>query len=52
MAIERIKPVIEEGIERAKILGQKYICLQIIWPEQMATRRADGRVLQGFEYGG
>jgi hypothetical protein len=38
MAIGRIKPVIEEGIERARILGQKYLCLQIIWPEQMATR--------------
>ncbi|MFO1466753.1 MAG: hypothetical protein U1F35_09995 [Steroidobacteraceae bacterium] len=26
-----------EGIERARLLGQKYVVMQIIWPEQMAT---------------
>jgi sugar phosphate isomerase/epimerase len=38
MSIDRVTPIIEEGISRAKILGQKYLVWQIIWPEQMATR--------------
>jgi len=52
MAIERIKPVIEEGIERARILGQKYICLQIIWPEQMATRELMDKFCKGLNTAG
>jgi sugar phosphate isomerase/epimerase len=52
MAIGRIKPVIEEGIERAKILGQKYICLQIIWPEQMATRELMDEFCRGLNTAG
>lgn len=39
MSIERVKPIVEEGIARARILGQKYIVWQILWPEQMATRQ-------------
>lgn len=38
MSIDRVAPIIEEGISRARILGQKYLVWQIIWPEQMATR--------------
>jgi sugar phosphate isomerase/epimerase len=38
MSIDRVTPIIEEGIARAKVLGQKYLVWQIIWPEQMATR--------------
>ena len=52
MAIERIKPVIEEGIERAAILGQKYLCLQIIWPEQMATRELMDQFCKGLNIAG
>jgi sugar phosphate isomerase/epimerase len=52
MAIERIKPVIEEGIERARILGQKYLCLQIIWPEQMATRELMDKFCKGLNTAG
>jgi len=52
MAIERIKPVIEEGIERAKILGQRYLCLQIIWPEQMATRELMDKFCKGLNLAG
>lgn len=36
--VERMGEIVEEGIARAKILGQKYVVMQIIWPEQMATR--------------
>jgi len=50
MAIERIQPIIEEGIARARILGQKYVCLQIIWPEQMASRELMDKFCKGFEY--
>jgi sugar phosphate isomerase/epimerase len=52
MAIERIKPVIEEGIERARVLGQKYLCLQIIWPEQMATRELMDKFCKGLNTAG
>ena len=38
MSVDRVSPIIEEGISRAKILGQKYLVWQIIWPEQMASR--------------
>jgi sugar phosphate isomerase/epimerase len=38
MSVERVIPIIEEGISRAKILGQKYLVWQILWPEQTATR--------------
>jgi sugar phosphate isomerase/epimerase len=37
-SVENMRATVEEGIERAKILGQKYVVLQIIWPDQMATR--------------
>lgn len=38
MTIERVEPIIEEGIARAKILGQQYVVWQIVWPEQIASR--------------
>jgi len=38
MSVERITPIIEEGIARARVLGQQNIVWQILWPEQMATR--------------
>jgi sugar phosphate isomerase/epimerase len=40
MSVDRVVPIIEEGIARAKILGQQYLVWQIIWPEQMETREA------------
>ena len=40
MSVDRVIPIIEEGIARAKILGQRYLVWQIIWPEQMETREA------------
>jgi sugar phosphate isomerase/epimerase len=38
MSIEHVTPIIEEGIARARILGQKYIVWQALLPEQMASR--------------
>jgi sugar phosphate isomerase/epimerase len=38
MSVDRVTAIIDEGISRARILGQKYLVWQIIWPEQMATR--------------
>ena len=38
MAIENVEPIIEEGIVRARALGQQHIVWQIIWPQQMANR--------------
>jgi sugar phosphate isomerase/epimerase len=52
MAIERIQDIIEEGIARAKILGQQYVCLQIIWPEQMASRALMDRFCKGLNIAG
>ncbi len=40
MSLEKVGPIIEQGIERAKIMGQKYLVWQILWPEQMNTRAA------------
>lgn len=39
MSIDKVDSIIEQGIERAGVLGQRYIVWQIIWPEQMATRK-------------
>ena len=38
MSVERVEPVIDEGIARAKALGQSYLVWQILWPQQMANR--------------
>jgi sugar phosphate isomerase/epimerase len=38
MSVERVVPIVEEGIARAKVMGQQYLVWQILWPEQMATR--------------
>jgi sugar phosphate isomerase/epimerase len=52
MAIERIQDIIEEGIARARILGQRYVCLQIIWPEQMASRELMDKFCKGLNLAG
>ena len=39
MSVERVEPIITEAISRARVLGQKYLVWQILWPEQMATRQ-------------
>lgn len=38
MPIDRVEPIVEEGIARASVLGQRHIVWQIIWPEQMENR--------------
>ena len=38
MALEHVEPMIEECIQRARILGQKHIVWQILWPQQMQSR--------------
>lgn len=43
-APDRMEPIVEEGIARARILGQKYLVLPIVWPEQVATRE----LMEGF----
>ena len=40
MTVDKVTPIIEEGIARAKIMGQQYLVWQILWPEQMQTRPA------------
>jgi sugar phosphate isomerase/epimerase len=52
MAIERIVPVVEEAIARAQVLGQKYIVLQIVWPDQMQTRTALADFCRGLNTAG
>lgn len=37
MSIDKVVPTIEEGISRAKVMGQQYLVWQILWPEQMQT---------------
>lgn len=36
--LDGMPAMVAEGIEQARILGQKFVVMQIIWPEQMATR--------------
>ena len=38
MPIDRVAPIVEEGIARASVLGQQHLVWQIIWPEQMSSR--------------
>ena len=38
MSLDRVGPIMEECIAQAKVLGQKYIVWQVLWPEQMQTR--------------
>ena len=52
MSIERVTPIIEEGIARARILGQKYLVWQILWPEQMATRELMDRFCRAMNTAG
>jgi sugar phosphate isomerase/epimerase len=37
MRVDNVAETIEEAIGRAKVLGQRYIVWQIIWPSQYAT---------------
>lgn len=50
--VDRIGATVEEGIARAKILGQRYIVLQIVWPEQVATRQLVDEFCKGLNLGG
>lgn len=38
MALARLRPNVEEAIRWAKVMGQKYVVLQMIWPDQMKSR--------------
>lgn len=44
MSVDQVASIIEEGIARARVLGQRHIVWQIIWPEQMGDRN----LLDGF----
>lgn len=52
MAMDRIKPNVQEAIERAQVLGQRHICLQIIWPHQMQSREALADFCAGLDTAG
>ena len=40
MSLARVKPTIEEAVQRAHAIGQQHIVWQIIWKEQMTDRAA------------
>jgi sugar phosphate isomerase/epimerase len=52
MTVERVTPILEEGIARAQVLGQRYICWQALWPEQMATRQLVDRFCEAMNAAG
>jgi sugar phosphate isomerase/epimerase len=52
MSIEHVTPIIEEGIARAQILGQKYIVWQAFLPEQMANRELLNRFCRAMNTAG
>jgi sugar phosphate isomerase/epimerase len=52
MSVERVEPIMEECIRHAKVLGQKYIVWQILWPEQMQTRALLAKFCKGLNEAG
>jgi sugar phosphate isomerase/epimerase len=52
MAPERVEPIMQESILRAKALGQKYIVWQILWPQQMQTRADLEKFCRALNKGG
>jgi len=52
MSFERVEPIMAESIERARILGQKYIVWQILWPQQMQTRAGLEKFCQALNQAG
>jgi sugar phosphate isomerase/epimerase len=52
MAPERVESFIEESISRAKVLGQRYIVWQILWPQQMQTRADLEKFCRALNKGG
>jgi sugar phosphate isomerase/epimerase len=52
MSIDRVTPIVAEGIERARILGQKYIVWQAFLPEQMASRELLDRFCRAMNTAG
>ncbi len=51
-SVGHMQATVEEGIERARLLGQKYVVMQIIWPEQMATRELMDQFCKALNFGG
>jgi sugar phosphate isomerase/epimerase len=52
MSVDRVEPIMEECIQHAKVLGQKYIVWQILWPEQMQTRALLAKFCKGLNEAG
>lgn len=52
MSVDRVEPVMADCIASAKALGQKYVCWQILWKEQMATRALLERFCQALNQAG
>jgi sugar phosphate isomerase/epimerase len=38
LSLANLRPNVEDAIKKAKALGQQYVVLQIIWPDQMQSR--------------
>lgn len=52
MTTDLAEPIIDEAAGRARILGQKYLVWQIIWPEEMADRTALAKFCDGMNRAG
>ncbi len=52
LSAEKVESVIHEGIQRAKIMGQKYIVWPILFKEQFASRAIVDRVAKAFNVAG
>lgn len=52
MSVERVEAVMAECIASAKALGQSYVCWQILWKEQMATRALMERFCKALDRAG
>jgi sugar phosphate isomerase/epimerase len=51
-ALERMEPIIEEGIARARVLGQQYLVWPVLFESQVASTQALDDLIRGFNLAG
>jgi sugar phosphate isomerase/epimerase len=51
-ALTRLEPIIDEGIERARVLGQRYLVWPVLFASQVASSQALDGVIRAFNQAG
>ena len=52
LSLANLRPNVEDAIKKAKALGQQYVVLQIIWPDQMQSRAVLDEFCRAPRHGG